>query len=121
MDSIIENKTFGIDKLIALGKALGFNPGKAMADISQEELASIVLAAKEKEIEKHGEWYEEVINLKTYTGLIDMYKNSPEMQKKAYIALKVHIRHIRFLEYEAVVNDDAFGPMVIFKGGEGHA
>ena len=118
MDSIIENKTFGIDKLIALGKALGFNPGKAMADISQEELASIVLAAKEKEIEAAEQ---KAALLNSIGEKQEDEKPMTGMEKFLEDALKVHIRHIRFLEYEAVVNDDAFGPMVIFKGGESHA
>lgn len=118
MDSKINNKIFGIDSLVALGKAMGFNPGKAMSEISQEELSTLISMAMEKELKKRGAWYLEIIQLKAYTILIDMYKNSPEMQRKAYGALRVHIRSCEFLDYEAVVNDPAFGSMIIFKGGE---
>lgn len=118
MDSKINNKIFGVDSLVALGKAMGFNPGRAMAEISQEELAILISRAMEEELKKRGAWYLEIIQLKAYTILIDMYKNSPEMQRKAYGALRVHIRSCEFLDYEAIVNDPAFGRMVISKGGE---
>ena len=118
MDSKIENSFFGIDTTIAIGKALGFNPGKAMAEITAEELKTLVNSALEKELKKRGAWYLEIIQLKAYTILIDMYKNSPEMQRKAYGALRVHIRNCEFLDYEAIVNDPAFGIMIISKGGE---
>lgn len=118
MDSKINNKIFGIDSLVALGKAMGFNPGKAMSEISQEELSTLISMAMEKEIKKRGAWYLEIIIFKAYTILIDMYKSSPEMQRKAYGALRVHARTCEFLDYEAVVNDPAFGSMIISKGGE---
>jgi hypothetical protein len=89
-----------------------------MAEITAEELKALVNSALEKELIKRGAWYLEIIQLKAYTILIDMYKNSPEMQRKAYGALRVHIRNCEFLDYEAIVNDPAFGRMVISKGGE---
>lgn len=118
MESKINNKMFGIDWLVALGKAMGFNPGRAMAEISPEELTTLVSMAMEKEIKKRGAWYKEIITLKAYTILIDLYKTSPEMQRKAYGALRVHVRTCEFLDYEAIVNDSAFGNMIISKGGE---
>jgi hypothetical protein len=118
MESTINNKIFGIDSLIALGKAMGFNPSRAMAKISPEELTRLIDMAMEKEIKKRGAWYKDIIVLKAYIILIDMYKTSPEMQRKAYGALRVHVRTCEFLDYEAIVNDSAFGNMIISKGGE---
>lgn len=118
MESIIEEKIFGIDKTIALAKALGYNPGQILADVLPEYLNNTVLESKKKKVDKYGKWYEEIIDLKTYIQLIDMYAGSPEMQKKAYTALRVHLRKCEFLDYEAIVHDSAFGAMPIQIGDD---
>lgn len=116
MESRIEKGIFGIDKVISVGKALGFNPGRMMASVAPDEMERIVTDAKSRAIKQKGEWYEAVIDLRSYLYLIEMYDQSPEMQKKAYVALKVHLRTVDFPPYEKVISDPAFGLMTLESG-----
>lgn len=116
MESRIEKGIFGIDKIISVGKALGFNPGKMIASVAPDEMERIITDAKSRAVEQKGKWYEAVIDLKSYLYLIEMYDQSPEMQRKAYAALQVHLRMVDFPPYEKVINDPAFGLMTLESG-----
>lgn len=116
MESNIERSMFGFDKVISIGKALGFNTGKMMASVTPDEMKRIITDAKSRAAKQKGAWYEAVIDLKSYLYLIEMYDQSPEMQKKAYTALQVHLRMVDFPPYEKVINDPAFGLMTLESG-----
>lgn len=119
MESIIEKNMFGMDKIVALARALGFNPGSMMVEITPDELTRIVLKTREEEIAKHGAWWGEVLDLQSYIYLMQMYRYSPEQQRKAYTALIVHIRSTQWPKYEKIVKDPAFGFMDITPRDEG--
>lgn len=116
MESRIERNMFGFDKIISVGKALGCNTGKMMASVAPDEIERIIVDAKSRAVEQKGKWYEAVIDLKSYLYLIEMYDQSPEMQKKAYTALQVYLRMVDFQPYEKIVNDPAFGLMTLESG-----
>jgi hypothetical protein len=118
MESIIEKNMFGTDKIASLAGALGFNATEMMSRLGPEELREIVLRTRAEEIEKNGDWWGEVIDLLSYIHLIKMYRYSPEMQRKAYTALVVHIRGTRWPKYEKTIIDDAFGIMRFPERGE---
>lgn len=112
------------DRVKAIGLTLGHSLDDTLDIINRfgYDKADEYFKAERSSLEReYGAWYTDILGIKAYIRLVEMYEGSPMKQRIAYTMFVSHVRgkvHTDdFSKYEYIVHDPAFGKMV-FTGKE---
>ena len=117
--------------ILSLARALGEDEKEIQKRIQNkskiriyEDVFHELLEKRRKLTIEYGIWMRDIIDLKSHINSVDLLKNNPREQKKAYEALCLFLRVKQLYggglaKWEFVVDDEAFGKMKIFEEGDG--
>lgn len=109
-------------------KAIGLTLGHSLEDVLDilnrfgYDKADEYFKAERSSLEReYGAWHADILDIKAYIHLVEMYADAPTKQRIAYTMFVSHVRgkvhNDEFSKYEYIVHDPAFGKMV-FTGKE---
>jgi hypothetical protein len=119
----LETKTRALAIALGEGFSLIRTPDPKLQNEHINKQFQRLLNKRNELYSKEGEWMRDFIDLKAYVAAVDICKNNPVQQRKAYNALVLFLQYKFYVDrglakWKKTVNDPAFGQLELFKEGD---